>query len=656
MISWERQITPKQNPMTGSPSHDKTTIRLRSAHIFCAMMIILSITPYVFSAEINIDPASGHKAISPYIYGKNNCLSDDPAHPLSAAEWQFLREAGIKMFRENGGNNCSKYNWRLKLSSHPDWYNNVYAHDWDYAAQSLEQNMSGVRGMWAFQLIGKVAATAAYNFNDWAYNGSQWWEGVHNNWAGGGGPVQGDGNPDLYLLVWPADSTVAILENWFNELGLNSDIFPYWNMDNEPEIWSSTHDDVYPVQPSAENFMQTYFAVAKKARAIFPGIKLVGPVVANEWQWYNWNNDKINYKNKSYTWLEYFILRIAEEQTASGIRLLDILDLHFYPSESAAEDIVQLHRVWFDKTYDYPGANGVKRCGTGSWDNSITKEYIFERCREWLIDHMGADHGVQFAVTEIGIAGDNPNVTAVWYASNLGVFADNGVEVFTPWTWKTGMWEVLHLFSNYCQETRVASTSDDEQYVSAFSSINSAGDSLTVVLVNRAISTSKDANINLSNFDIMNGSYPYSRLNNLPGTETFISNQDNALQDGFVNIVNHASCVSLPPLSITAFLFTGQVAPSTVAEIAPRTKFSLEVYPNPFNPVMTIAYNLPATMNVKIEVFDLAGQRIKTIQDAAMIKGFHSCRFDGSSLPNGIYFIRINAGFTTLSKKVILLK
>ena len=92
----------------------------------------------------------------------------------------------MRLFRENGGNNSTKYNWERKLSSHPDWYNNVYKHDWDYTATSLQQNMPSASGMFAFQLIGWAAKTSSYNFNDWDYNNSQWWEGVHNNWAGGG--------------------------------------------------------------------------------------------------------------------------------------------------------------------------------------------------------------------------------------------------------------------------------------------------------------------------------------------------------------------------------------------------------------------------------------------------------------------------------------
>ena len=115
------------------------------------------------TVTIDIDISSGQKPISPYIFGKNNSLSDKwlGSGPLSAAEWQRLRDLGIRMFRENGGNNSSKYNWRRKLSSHPNWYNNVYAHDWDFAAGSLQANIPSAQGMWAFQLIGKAAKSSS---------------------------------------------------------------------------------------------------------------------------------------------------------------------------------------------------------------------------------------------------------------------------------------------------------------------------------------------------------------------------------------------------------------------------------------------------------------------------------------------------------------
>lgn len=339
---------------------------------------------------VEIDLSAQTHPVSPYLYGRNNSVSDNPSSPLTASAWLKLRDAGVTFLRENGGNNATKYNWRRKLSSHPDWYNNVYAHDWDFAAKSIRQNLPNAQGMWAFQLIGKAARTSAANFNDWGYNQSQWWAGVNQNLAGGGTPktsggtdAQVEGNPDLYLETWTADSTVGILDHWFgsNGIGLNKNKILYWNMDNEAEIWSGTHDDIMPAQVSAENFIQFYFNVAKKARAKFPEIRLVGPVTANEWQWYNWSNGPINSGGVNYPWLKYFIKRVAEEQQASGIQLLDVLDIHFYPSNTTVANVVQYHRVFFDKNYIFPEANGVKNV-SGTWDNNQDKEYILERCRE----------------------------------------------------------------------------------------------------------------------------------------------------------------------------------------------------------------------------------------------------------------------------------
>ena len=622
------------------------------------LIILLILTVPLYAVEITVNTSQGRKAISPYIYGKNNSLSDNPSNPLSGADWELYRQAGLRMLRETGGNNSTKYNWRRKLSSHPDWYNNVYRHDWDYAAQSLQENLPGSRGMWAFQLIGYTASNAQNNFNDWDYNSSQWWEGVTNNWAGGGGPDAGDGDPDLYLMAWPPDSTVGILDKWFGEngLNLNENMFQYWNMDNESEIWSGTHDDIMPVQISAEEYMQRYFEVAKKARANFPDIKLIGPVPANEWQWYNWNNSKISYKGSSYCWLEFFILRIGEEQRASGLRLLDVLDVHFYPYETSAENIVQLHRIWFDKTYNYPGANGVKVTGSGGWDNSITKEYLFGRCSDWLDKYIGPDHGVNFGLTETGLNTNNHNAIAVWYASNLGVFADHGVEIFTPWYWENEMWEVLHLFSRYAHETRVASVSDFDEYVSSYASINTAIDSLTIILINRSTSESQDVHVNLSNFTASNGLYESLMLNDLSGNKTFISHMQNALTHGNVSVTDNAFEITLPALSVTAILLNGQGNPSTLDKPLRDFKFSLINYPNPFNPSTRIEYVIPENMNVQLAVYDANGRMVDLLVNEYKKRGRYFTDWQGGQNSSGIYFVQLVTDIKTESRKILFLK
>jgi hypothetical protein len=620
--------------------------------------IILLLAGRAFAADITVDASSGKKPVSPAIYGKNNSLSDDSSRPKTKAEWQIFRDAGVRLFRDTGGNNSTKYNWRLKLSSHPDWYNNVYAHDWNFIAKSIQDNTPDAGGLFSFQLIGWAAANKDNNFNDWGYNGSQWWSGVNNNWAGGGGPDNGDGDPGAYLEEWTADSTAGILDRWFGARGLGFDKsrFRYWNMDNEPEIWQSTHDDVVTSPMPAEEFLGKYFAVAKKARALFPEIKLLGPVPANEWQWYAWNTGKIASGGKNYTWLEYFIKRIAEEQQTSGVRLLDVLDLHFYPYETKPADILQLHRIWFDRKYNYPGANGVKTSGPGGWDNGITREYIFGRCGDWLVKYLGPDHGVTFGVSEMGVKGDDPNVTASWYASTLGVFADEGVEVFTPWDWKIGMWEVLHLFSRYGKTARVSSVSSDSVAVSAYSTVNGVGDSLTVILVNRDLSQSRDATVSLSRFNAADGDYATLSLSRLPSTETFKSHADNALKHSTVSVKNDSFTMSLPSLSVTAVLLSGRSTDTTDGSGPSTMKLAFDIYPNPFNPGTTFSYSLSRSGRVKIDVFDTRGRFVRTVQDAAAAAGPHTVRFDGSNLAGGIYLVRIAAGSEVIHKKMMLVR
>ena len=632
--------------------------------IVSGLALNLCINSYNQNAvTVTIDITQDQHVISPYIYGRNNSLSDSPDDPMTQVEWQMLRDAGVTIFRENGGNNSTKYNWRKKLSSHPDWYNNVYAHDWDFAEQSLQQNIPTAQGMWAFQLTGRVASSKQHNFNDWNYNRSQWWDGVYQNLAGGGevntsgGSVATtEGDYALYTQLWPADSTTAILDHWFGEngLGLDESKVLYWNMDNEAEIWSGTHDDIMPTQISAGDFMQLYFAVAKKAREKFPDIKLVGPVPCNEWQWYNYDNNIINYGGENLCWLEYFIRRVAEEQKLSGIRLLDVLDLHYYPGSSTAADLVQYHRVFFDKEYIYPEANGVKRV-TGGWDNSITREYIFERCNDWLEEYMGINHGVTLGVSETGISDINSNVTAVWYASTLGEFMKYNVELFTPWSWQEGMWEVLHLFSRYNKSKSVNALSTQELYVSAYPSVNANQDSLTVVLVNRSTSSSKSVSVTLSNFIPDGGQHEELQLSDLPSAETFISHNQNGLKRGTVSISGNSFSVTLPALSVTSVILSGR--PGQVSlngnDLSRRPQFN--IFPNPVNDLKNVIITTASSGPVTFTLYDGHGNIIKEMD--AELGNCEPATLDLSdfSLSSGVYYLKMKSGSQSATGKLVIL-
>ena len=606
--------------------------------------------------RIDIDITKGQKTVSPFIYGKNNLLPSTFLNSGTTTEITLAKEAGVRFVRQGGGNNCTKYNWRLKLSSHPDWYNNVYANDWDAAAKNLIDKLPGVQGMWSFQLLGKAAANTKNNFNDWAYNQSQWWAGTSQNLAGGGQPnttstntgkALVEGNTNLYLMEWPADSTVGILDHWFGTkgLGYNKNMIRYWNMDNEPEIWSGTHDDVMKTQCSAEEFMQLYFKVAKAARAKYPDIKLVGPVPANEWQWYRWDKG-ISSGGKKYPWLEYFIKRISEEEKATGIKLLDVLDIHFYPGETDAATCVQLHRVFFDRTYVYPGANGVKEAN-GGWDETINKEYIFGRCADWLTKYMGANNGINFGVTEIDIKPTDPNVQAVWYASTMGEFMKQGVEIFTPWSWRVGMWETLHLFSRYNQKTYVQAVSQNEALVSAYPTINDSKDSLTIVLVNRSLTAKTNVSLNFNEFTAGKQTFTMYSISKLGSAETFASHTKNAMTKRNVlagDLVN----IELAPLSVNSITLKASLT-STGSDLK-SSSFKSAVYPNPATGLVHLDFSLPERSAMNISLFDINGQLLKTISNKVFEAGNHQSELNTGLLSGGVYWIKFQStsGIQTL--------
>lgn len=87
------------------------------------------------------------------------------------------------------------------------------------------------------------------------------------------------------------------------------------------------------------------------------------------------------------------------------------------------------------------------------------------------------------------------------------------------------------------------------------------------------------------------------------------------------------------------------------------TEFELrQNYPNPFNPSTTIIFALPQASQVKIEVFNLIGQRVATLANSIMKAGYHQLQFDASALSSGTYFYKLTAGDFKQTKSMVLIK
>ncbi len=86
-------------------------------------------------------------------------------------------------------------------------------------------------------------------------------------------------------------------------------------------------------------------------------------------------------------------------------------------------------------------------------------------------------------------------------------------------------------------------------------------------------------------------------------------------------------------------------------------EFSLnQNYPNPFNPTTQIEYAVPETGQVRLDVFNVMGQRVATLVNESMSAGNHTVTFDARSLASGVYMYRLQAGNVVLTRKMTLVK
>ncbi len=79
-------------------------------------------------------------------------------------------------------------------------------------------------------------------------------------------------------------------------------------------------------------------------------------------------------------------------------------------------------------------------------------------------------------------------------------------------------------------------------------------------------------------------------------------------------------------------------------------------YPNPFNPITTIAYSLPKTSDVTLTIYTITGQKVAVLVDGHHEAGHHSVLFDGSGFANGVYLYLLEAGSFVETRRMVLIK
>ena len=88
----------------------------------------------------------------------------------------------------------------------------------------------------------------------------------------------------------------------------------------------------------------------------------------------------------------------------------------------------------------------------------------------------------------------------------------------------------------------------------------------------------------------------------------------------------------------------------------PTSYMLAQNFPNPFNPTTTIQFSIAQQSLVRLEVFNMLGERIATLVDQVRPAGSYSERFDGTQLASGVYLYRLKAGSFTTTQKMVLLR
>jgi len=106
---------------------------------------------------------------------------------------------------------------------------------------------------------------------------------------------------------------------------------------------------------------------------------------------------------------------------------------------------------------------------------------------------------------------------------------------------------------------------------------------------------------------------------------------------------------------------TEEVTTDHTAESDPKSFALSQNFPNPFNPESEISYDLPNDSWVKLSIYNISGQKVKTLVDGFEAAGHKTVIWDGKNekgeqVASGVYFYRLEAGDFTATKKMVLLR
>jgi len=124
----------------------------------------------------------------------------------------------------------------------------------------------------------------------------------------------------------------------------------------------------------------------------------------------------------------------------------------------------------------------------------------------------------------------------------------------------------------------------------------------------------------------------------------------------YLNQTLHVSVIEGEDTPVTVYLQRTNAVSSDDESLSAQNAFILNNYPNPFNPSTTISWQMPEEGQVEVSIFNIKGQKVKTLCNQRLARGQHQIVWDGREYASGVYFVRLQAGNQTLMRKILMMK
>ena len=450
-----------------------------------------------------LDCSAPPKPISPLIYGIGG--SDKP--------WT----TGTTAVRQ-GGNPTTRYNWELDTwNTGSDWYfrnvggtNPGRGHEL-FLAHAKEH---GVKATLTLPMLGWVAKDAtSYSFPVSIFGPQQAvapeLQDAGNGIARDGGAIVA-GSPTRTSVR----STPEIIGRLVKKLGefdrAQGRVLDAYILDNEPMLWNATHRDVHPEPATYDELLEKTVAYATAIRAADPTAKIAGPA---EWGWLAYHYSAKDTASGVFfrpdrrlhgdePLIPWYLKKLREHERRTGVKLLDILDVHYYPmgdglklggagdvdAATAARRIRATRSLW-DPTYR-----------DESWVND--RMQVLPLLRRWVDENYP---GLGISIGEWDFGAERHMSGGLATAEVLGRFGVYGLTSAYRWgspAEKTPAFWAFRAYRNFDGEGgRFQDLSipvkGDASLASLFASRDEAGKRLVMVVLNLAPQSPLNADVSL---------------------------------------------------------------------------------------------------------------------------------------------------------------